>query len=391
MLNRSLQMFPKFALLALALCSTQAFAADTRDPAEIQKERNAIVARVGKATTYPADKFDLSALPAYKPRTAVSGTLKIWGNNYLKDGPLGSYWEKGFKKHHPQVKFDNHLYSAATAIGGLYAGGADIGASGRAILWPERMAFNRVFGYDPTEVVVATGSFAYAGWSNALGIFVHKDNPLTKISFEQIDAIFGAQRVGGWTGGEWKTDGARGAGKNIRTWGDLGLTGEWKDKPINPHGLNLRYEQSLRIGDPILKGSDKWSENMTLYANYLAEDGKFMRAAEQVMQAVGKDRYAIGYGGLMDLTEQTKVLDLARKAEGPYVKLTLENTQNRTYPLYADTFFYINRKPGQKIEPKLEEFLRFVLSREGQQAVARDGKYLPLPAEVVREQLKKLD
>jgi phosphate transport system substrate-binding protein len=362
-----------------------------QDALELQRTRERFVKERGKQTFYPAATFDLSGLPAYQPQEKVSGTLRIWGNNYLADSGLADVWEAEFRKFQPDARIEWNLKSAATAVGALWSGAADIGITGRGVLWSERLAFQRQFNYDITEIVPATGSYNVAGWSNALGIFVHKDNPITRLSFSQLDGVFGAAREGGWGSDfEWHRDVARGPEKNIRRWGQLGLKGQWANQPINPYGLNLRYEQSLRIANPILKGSDKWNERIKLFANFTGADGKLITAAQQVMEQISKDRDGIGYGGLMNLTPQTKAIPISVGDAGPYVPLTLETAQNRTYPLIGETYIYLNRKPGTPIDPKIREFVSYILSREAQQAVARDGKYLPLTAAALREQRQKL-
>ena len=364
----------------------------SQDALALQKTRERFVRERGAKTFYPADRFDLSGLPAYESEQQVSGTLRIWGNNYLADSGLAQVWEEEFRKAQPGIQIEWNLKSAATAVGALWAGAADIGITGRGILWSERLAFQREYDYDVTEIVSTTGSYNVAGWSNALGIFVNKDNPISKLTFAQLDGIFGAAREGGWGPDfEWHRDVARGPEKNIRAWGQLGLTGEWKDKPINPYGLNLRYEQSLRIANPILMGSDKWNERIKLFANFTDANGKLITGAQQVMEHLDEDRYGIGYGGVMNLTPKTKAVTIAVKQGGPYVPLTLETVHDRSYPLIGETFFYVNRKPGTPVDPKVREFIRYILSRQGQQAVARDGKYLPLTANALREQRRKLD
>ena len=364
----------------------------SQDALELQRTRERFVKERGAKTFYPADKFDLSPLPAYEPKEKVSGTLRIWGNNYLADSGLSDVWEAEFRKFHPDVRIEWNLKSAATAVGALWSGAADIGITGRGVLWSERLGFQRQFNYDITEIVSTTGSYNVAGWSNALGIFVHKDNPITRLSFSQLDGIFGAAREGGWgVDFEWHRNVARGPEKNIRRWGEVGLKGAWANQTINPYGLNLRYEQSLRIANPILKGSDKWNERIKLFANFTGADGKLVTAAQQVMEHISADRYGIGYGGLMNLTPQTKAIAISVVDDGPYIPLTLETAQNRTYPLIGETYIYLNRKPGSPIDPKIREFVSYVLSREGQQAVARDGKYLPLTATVLRKQRQKLE
>jgi phosphate transport system substrate-binding protein len=379
-------------ILGPAMAAEQSLPTGSQDSLELQRTRARFVQERGAKKFYSADKFDLSELPVYKPENKVSGVIRIWGNNYLADSGLATVWEEEFRKLQPGVKIEWNLHSAATAVGALWSGAADIGVTGRGVLWSERLAFQRQFDYDVTEIVSATGSYNVAGWTNALGIFVHKDNPITRLSYSQLDGIFGAAREGGWGKDfEWHRDVGRGSEKNLRTWGQLGLTGEWADKPIDPYGLNLRYEQSLRIADPILKGSDKWNENIKLFANFTDTNGKLVTAAQQVMEHLDNDRYGIGYGGVMNLTPDTKVIAVSINDSGPFVPLTLETVHDRTYPLVGDVYFYLNRKPGTALDPKLREFVRFILSREGQAAVARDGKYLPLTAGFLQQQRSKLD
>lgn len=388
--------FPiRIALLcaACAAFSAQALRAQSNDALDLQDSRNKMVADTGLTVHYPADKFDLSGLPEYKPQQKVTGTLRISGNNYIGDSPLGKYWMDAFSKYHPGIEFKTELHTAAVAVGALYSKTADIGATGRRALWIEHLAFQRTFGYNMLELVATTGSFDVPGWSNALVFFVNKDNPLSQLSFAQLDGIFGSEREGGWirNNQEWSTAVARGPDKDLRTWGQLGLTGEWAKQPINPYGLNLRYEQSLRVSDPILRGSDKWNERIKLYANYPGPDGQLKRAADSVADNVANDRYGIGYGSIKDMGPQHKILALSRNNDGNYVYPTLETVQDRSYPLIGETYFYLNRAPGTALDPKVKEFARFVLSREGQALVARDGKYLPLTAEAAAAQRKLLD
>jgi phosphate transport system substrate-binding protein len=229
---------------------------------------------------------------------------------------------------------------------------------------------------------------------------VHRDNPLTKITMEQLDGIFGAERLGGWIGTDWHPEFARGPEKNIRTWGQLGLTGEWADRPITPYGLNQRYHQAVEISDAILQGSDKWNERLRIYANFVApaNDSKssmgFGRLQRGLNDDLVKDRYGIAYIAApvgKGLPPELKVLQLARTSSGPYFAYTMENLRSRNYPLFDEIYAYADGQDGESIDPKVREYLRFIVSREGQEAVMRDGKYLPLTAEVCREQLRKLE
>lgn len=345
----------------------------------------------GKMSYYPSDHWDLSSLPEYQPEQKVGGTIRIWGSNYFADGSTAQYWQDGFRRFHPEVTFTYHLPNSLTAGGGLYAGVADIGVGPR-IPYNDISAFRTTFGYEPCEINVVTGSYNVEGWNPAFGIFVNKANPLTRITMEQLDGIFGAQRAGGWINMDWHPEFARGPESNIRTWGQLGVKGEWADKPIRPRVLNLRSHWSVTISDKLLRGSDQWNENVQMYPGSISlPDGKVVMGAQRMVEDVGEDPYGITYSTIEFLTPKTKVLEIAPRSGAPYVALSLDTVRNRTYPLFDEVFMYINRAPGKPIDPKIREFLRYILSRQGQQDVARDGKYLPLTKDVTIQQLKKLD
>ncbi len=249
--------------------------------------------------------------------------------------------------------------------------------------------------------MIATGSYNVTGWNPAFGIVVHKDNPLTKITFEQLDGIFGAERLGGWSGTDWHPEVARGPEKNLRKWGRLGLGGEGADKEIVPYGLNLRYTQASTFSERVLGGSDKWNEKLRIYANYASAtsggEGSnmgFGRLKRGLNEDLVKDRYGIAYVGSpvgANLPPQLKLLEVSETPAGPYYAYTIDNLRSRRYPLYDEMFAYAVVDANGRTDPGVREFLRFVLSREGQDAVMRDGKYLPLTAEVGRAELKKLD
>lgn len=375
--------------VAVAATLAVAAPAGSHDSLTVQKARTATVTSRGKKQFY-TKQWDLSGLPSYRPEQQVSGTIRFWGSNYFTDGNLADYWRATFAKYEPGVTLEFNTKSAAAAIPGLFTGAADI-AIDRKITWKELLAYQRTFDRDPLEIIGVTGSYDVPGWSNALVMVVNKDNPISRLTLEQLDGIFGAERSGGWLGTEWHPEFARGPEQNIRTWGQLGLTGEWADKPIHVYGLNLQYQQATDLSQWLLKGSDKWNEHLKMYANYANPDGSLAIGAKLLIADIGHDPYGIGYGAISYLTPETKALALARSPGGPYVAPTLESVRDRSYPLHDEVYFYVNRVPGQPLDPKIREFLRFVLSREGQAAVQRDGKYLPLPADVVAAQRAKLN
>jgi phosphate transport system substrate-binding protein len=386
-------------LLAASMLAGGAAAADAPKGStglEMQKARAEGLVIKGKKAYYPADKWDLSDLPAYVPKERVSGTLRLWGSNYITDGNLGEYWEKAFRKFHPGVKIEYNMLTTRAAVPSLVFGVSDLGI-GRRIKTEELQLYQRYKNRDPLELVVATGSYNVTGWNPGFGIVVHETNPLTKISLERLDGIFGAERLGGWIGTDWHPEFARGPEKNIRTWGQLGLTGAWADKEITPYGLNQRYSQATWMSDKILGGSDKWAEKLRIYANYASNESGgegsnmgFGRLKRGLNSDLITDPSGIAYVGSPvgpNLPKGLKLLELAQTSAGPYYAYTIENLRARTYPLHDEIYAYAD----VPLDPKVREFLRFIVSREGQAAVMRDGKYLPLTAQAVSEQLKKLD
>jgi phosphate transport system substrate-binding protein len=381
------------ATLAAALAGPCLAAEREKDSVEVQAAREAWVKAKGHRVYY-TKKWNLSDLPAYKPEQKVSGTIRMWGSNYFTDSPLAEWWAAEFKKHHPDVKFDFHLKTTLHAIPGLIMGVSDIGPMGRQITFQELLSFQRETNRMPTGIVSVTGSYNVSGWNPPVGVYLNKDNPISKLSLEQLDGIYGAERSAVWRDLTWDKSGARGPEKNIRTWGQLGLTGEWADKPIHVLGYNLQFNFPQEIESRAFGGvSKKWNEKLVEYDNMVQPDGSFKLAGQLMLEDLAKDKYAIAYvaGGEAWVTPAVKTLALSVKNGGPYYDLTIDNVRERTYPMYADVFFWINRDPKAPVDPKVREFLRFILSRDGQELVQKDGKYLPLTAAMVREGRKKLD
>jgi phosphate transport system substrate-binding protein len=372
-----------------ALTGIISTSAQIRDGLEVQAGREAKLAARGSKAYY-SEQWNLGDLPAYKPEQQVSGTIREWGTNYFADSSLQSDWEEGFKKFHPNVHFETQLKTALAAIPSLTFGLSDV-APCRHITSDETLLFQRYRNYHPLEISVVTGSLNVPGWSYAIGIFVNKDNPLGKLTVEQLDGVFGAQRSGAFQGTTWNTEVARGPEKNIRTWGHLGLTGEWADKPIHVYGYNLKYHIPTTFERLVFQGGGKWNEQLVEFTNYKNADGTTELEAKQVQDAVSKDLYSIGYSSVAYQTPQSKAVAIAPRGSVSFHDLNLQTLRSRSYPLYDEVYFYLDRAPGKPLDPKVREFVRYVLSREGQDAVQKDGKYLPLSAETVFAQLKKLD
>jgi len=330
-----------------------------------------------------ASAQDLSALPEYKPSQPISGVIRSWGSNHMAG--LMKRWEDGFRRYHPDAYFVDTLKGTASAQFGLHVNVADIALSGREVFPYEYYGIYRRSQLYPAEIEVATGSFDVRGKSTALGVYVHPGNPLARLTLAQLDAIFGDERTGGWQKIEWVESVARGADKNIRTWGQLGLTGEWAGKPIHVYGPPGLYPGGVSFFQTrVMGGADTWNEALKEF-----DDRKLM------LEALARDRYGIAYAGNSYRTPRVKALALAEKAGGPFVALTRENVASRAYPLSRSAYIYFvpDTLTGDAAKPaaKIREFLRYVLSRQGQADVAAEGDHLPLTPALALEQLKKLD
>lgn len=352
-------------------------------------ERRVRMAAIAKTPFYTR-KFDLSGLPDYVPAGHPSGTLRLCGNNYIGDSPLGGWWRDAFTKYQPDIKLDFNLQTAATATGCLTFDVADIGITHSPTFY-DYLSFQRVKGRAPVGIVVVTGSYDVVGWQNNFVIVVNKENPISKISMTQLDGVFGSQRAGGWVRTTWHPEFARGPESDIRTWGQLGLTGKWAKQPINTYGYSLRYSTALEFSDLVLKNTDKWNENLLGFGNYDRPNGKTYLEADQIVDHVSADPNGIGYVRFHEhFPENVKVLDVARTDAGPYIHYSMETLQDHSYPLWTGQSFWFDRKAGEPVDPKIREFVRFVLSKEGQELVEKDGKYLPIDAETAKEGLKQL-
>ncbi len=340
---------------------------------------------------------DLSSLPAYAaPTEKVTGVIRNFGNGYA--GVLKK-WEQGFQKFCPDVSFADTLPTSDAAFPALITGVTDLAPDGSEPALTETLAFFEVYGYHATAITVASGTYDVEGHSPGMVIFVNEKNPLTHLTLAQLDGIFGAERTGGLRGFQWSPEDARGPEKNIRTWGQLGLTGEWADKSIQTYG-HAPSGASRFFQWMVLKNSEKWAPN---YRGYVESGSKMIGESDKTAQRLGirsmlANELAHDSGGIAwtimpqakDITG-IKPIALAADERGPCVAPSRDSFQARTYPLVRSIYIYLNRKPSAPLEPKLREFLQFILSRDGQQIVADDGGFLPLPASFAAAQRAKLN
>jgi phosphate transport system substrate-binding protein len=315
----------------------------------------------------------------------VTGVLRSWGNPQM--ARLMKNWEEGFHRYQPGIFFTDNLKSTASAPFGLFENVADLALMGRQIFTYEYYGIYRRSLMLPVEVAVATGSFDVPHKTFALTVFVHRDNPLSRLTLAQLDGIFGGQRTGGWQGLAWNRDVARGPEKNLRTWGQLGLTGDWADKPIHLYGPPGVFPGAATFFQRrVMGGADTWAEGVREYAD-----------RKEMMAALSRDPLGIAYTGMGYRTDQTKPVAIAETAAGPYVEPTRENVADRAYPLTRLIYIYFapDQPSGEpadpRVDPKVREFLRYILSRQGQLDVVREGDYLPLTAELVCAQLNVVE
>jgi phosphate transport system substrate-binding protein len=355
---------------------------------------------------------DLNAIPPYKKELDVTGGLRVAGSE-LK-GAMDKLLE-GFAKVQPGVKVSsNYMTSSEGALGMMYAGVSDVAPMGDDAKITDQMPFVNAKGYVPTEISIATGGYNMRGILFAWAVFVNKDNPLAQLSMEQLDGIFGSERSGGWEVGAnadnnllYTAKYARGPEKNIRTWGQLGLKGDWANKEIRTHGYNAPGF-TVSFQRMVMHWSDKWNPNYQQYVEWKEatnDAGGDAVRSQRMYERVSQDKYAIGWGALMhvqgtcvnpDNTKcpgypNLKVIPISRVTGGAAIPLTADNVANRSYPLTRDAYIYVDKPPGRAMDPKVREFIRFVLSREGQEIIQKNGPYTAIPADYVREQLRKLD
>jgi phosphate transport system substrate-binding protein len=316
---------------------------------------------------------------AYKPQKRVSGVLRLWGHGSPETdfmGKLVKSWQEGFRVFQPDVRFDDRMYGTASAIGGLYADVGDIAILGREIRPFEVSAFERVKGYPPLGVEVATGSLDVRNFDFALVVFVHKDNPISRLTLAELEAIFGCEQ--------------RRATENIRTWSAFGLRGEWADHPIHAYGSRISGGFAVFFQDVVLKSSGRWNPDMKEFFDVRQADGSLLDSGQQVLDAIAADPDGIGVSSLHYTNPRVKALALAPEKGALAYEATRDTLVQRKYPLTRVIPAFINRAPGKPVDPKVREFLRYILSSEGQQDIVRDGRYLPLSAATAREQLAKL-
>jgi len=294
------------------------------------------------------------AIAAYQKTSGVSGSLSSIGSDTMNN--LMTLWGEAFSRMYPNVKLQVEGKGSSTAPPALISATAQFGPMSRQMKPTEIDEFEKKFGYKPTELRT---SF------DALAVYVHKDNPIESLAMAQVDSIFSKTRK-------------RGAVKDVATWGDLGLTGDWAARPISIYGRNSASGTYGFFKEHVLKNGD--------YKDTVKEQP----GSASVVQGVTNDRYGIGYSGIGYRTSGVRILPLAEKDGGATSEGSYDDVVSKKYPLARYLYLYVNKAPGKPLDPLIKEFLKLVYSREGQEVVVKDG-YLPLTAAILTEELRKLD
>ncbi|HEV8585727.1 MAG TPA: phosphate ABC transporter substrate-binding protein [Methylomirabilota bacterium] len=306
---------------------------------------------VTAATAMAQSKLDPD-LAAYKAVSGVSGNVSSVGSDTLNN--LMTHWAESFQKFYPNAKVQIEGKGSSTAPPALISGTAQLGPMSREMKNTEIDAFEKKYGYKPTPIRTSV---------DALAVFVNKDNPIKCLSFKQVDGIFSKTR--------------RQGGDDVATWGQLGLTGEWANKPLSLYGRNSASGTYGFFKEHALKNGD------------FKDTVKEQPGSAAVVQGVTVDRYAIGYSGIGYATAGVRAVPLTEKDGGKCVEATADNSYSGSYPMARFLYVYVNKAPGKPLDPLTREFVKLIVSRQGQEGVVKDG-YFPIPATIAKEEQNKI-
>lgn len=293
------------------------------------------------------------AFRSYEAASGVSGSLKSIGSDTLNN--LMTLWSEGFRAKYPNVKIEIEGKGSSTAPPALIEGTAQFGPMSRPMKGAESDAFEKKFGYKPAEFRVAV---------DALAVFVHKDNPIACLTLAQVDAIFSKTRKGG-------------GAADIRSWGEAGLTGSFAGEPISLYGRNSA------------SGTYGYFKEVALFDGDYKDSVKEQPGSSTVVQGVASDRFGIGYSGVGYKTADVRAVPIAASAGEPCFEASAEKAYSGEYPISRFLYVSLNKAPNTALDPLRAEFVRFVYSRQGQEAVVKDG-YFPVPATIAAEDRARL-
>jgi phosphate transport system substrate-binding protein len=314
----------------------------------------AVVIVVGWSAAFASGPPKLDpALAVYKPVSGVSGNVSSIGSDTLNN--LMTLWAESFNKFYPNAKIQIEGKGSSTAPPALISGTAQLGPMSRPMKGTEIDQFEKKYGYKPTPIRTSV---------DALAVFVNKDNPIKCLTLPQVDAIFSKSRRSGYK-------------EDIKTWGQLGLTGEWASRPVSLYGRNSASGTYGFFKEHSLKNGD------------YKDEVKEQPGSASVVQGVTVDRYAAGYSGIGYATAGVRAVPLAEKEGAKCYEADPDNAYAGAYPLARFLYVYINKPPAKPLDPVTREFVKLMVSREGQEVVIKDG-YFPVPASIAKEELSKI-
>jgi len=273
-------------------------------------------------------------LPTYAAVQGVSGNLVSIGSDTLNN--LMTYWSEGFRTAYPNVAIQIQGAGSGTAPPALIEGTAQFGPMSRPMRGTEIEQFEARYGYAPIPL---------RGAVDAIGVFVHRDNPVTCVSLQEVDAIFSSTRAGG-------------ADAAITTWGQVGATGEWADRPISMYGRNSA------------SGTYGYFKDVALFGGDYSPEVREQPGSSTVIQGVAADINGIGYSGVGYGTADVRALEI-RGEDGECYDTSFALTGD--YPIARFLYVYMNVNPNETLEPLRAEFVRYVYSQQGQSDVVRAG------------------
>ena len=307
-------------------------------------------ATLALATTAGAQSVDPN-LPEYQPVSGVSGNLVSIGSDTLNN--LMTLWSEGFRSHYPNVAIQIQGAGSGTAPPALVEGTAQFGPMSRPMRGTEIEEFEARYGYEPTPI---------RGAIDALGVFVHRDNPLECLSLQEVDAIFSSTRSGG-------------ADEAITTWGQVGLEGEWADRPIAMYGRNSA------------SGTYGYFREVALFGGDYSGEVREQPGSSTVIQGVASDVNGIGYSGIGYATADVRAIGISAEPGGECFEPTPEHAGSGAYPIARFLYIYMNVDPNAELEPLRAEFVRYVYSQQGQADVIRAG-FIPVNAAIAEMDLE---
>jgi phosphate transport system substrate-binding protein len=313
-----------------------------------------------------------TTLPAYSPVPIQSGTIRSWGDDAMRKTMTA--WEQAFRGYHPEITFQDTLLGTATSMAGIITSTSDLSLMGRPVTVNEVIGFEWVFRVKPLGIQVMNGSLLAEGKSPALAVFVSRSNPVQQLSMSQLAAILGCPANP----------------KEPVTWALAGAEGVWGNKRIHAFLYDNQTGTGAFLQQAIQGIKDCWNwEIVREFKDKTRQDGSAYPAAHQIVDALKHDPTGLAISTLAYANPEIKALPLAGSAAA--VPLTREAVTSSRYPLARGIYIYMNRGKDRPVDPKIKEFLRFILSREGQALVQDQGDYLPLNPTTAQEQWQKLE